>query len=491
MSATYNDVMSKINDISTNLIACLGIISSKGVTVPADSSLDDLATLIAAIPDSSHPDYDLPWLMADGSHGFISHARTNLTTNNSGSVTVELMPAQDNNSYIFGTSNSYNCLTGLNQMTAGLRARFRLCSVDASNRVTANENNYAGNNNNQWSDSSYPYHKKLSDIYQSINSTSEYRATLYNGVNTVTANASMAQPSTSAWPNYAVGILCRTQMANESSSNSYLKVTMPAVAGTKLYELKMYSGTWSSKTLNATYTPVLHWDSSWGKYRPCFKNSDGTLTTFAIADYENDVDSSVDGAYYIDTTLGLAQASLTDITSTNIISTIPYDNTGATTYILKAFCASGGVILTTGGSNPTKIIGNQSGYYMYMRFYGSNSNMVENIIGEAPDATHNPTNFIARWTPSSSYLVTTWNGDDGSIGKKQDTSVLTDANGNGDIIELRNWRTNPGSTDRVIQAVYSLMAVDSSTNKILNYLVLCTYNGNLVYYDCVTKTIYS
>ena len=100
MSATYNDVMSKIYDISTNLNVCLGVIASKGVTVPPDSSLDDLATLIAAIPDSSHPDYDLPWLMADGSHGFISHARTTLSGNNTGAVTVELMPAPDRKSVV-------------------------------------------------------------------------------------------------------------------------------------------------------------------------------------------------------------------------------------------------------------------------------------------------------------------------------------------------------------------------------------------------------
>lgn len=494
MSATYNDVMSKIADISTNLQSCFTALQAKGVTVPADSSLDDLATLIAAIPDSSHPDYDLPWLMADGSHGFISHARTNLSSNNTGAVTVELMPASDSNSYIFGTSNSYNGLTGMNQMTAGLRARFRLCSVDSSGNVTVNENNYAGLNS-QFTDSSYPYNKKLTDLYQSINSTSEYRVVVYNGITTVTASASLAQPSSSAWPNYAVGILCRTQMAGESGSNSYLKVTTPAVAGTKLYELKMYSGAWSNKTLNATYKPVLHWDSQYEKYRPCFKNTDGTLTTFAIADGNNTVDSSVDGAYYIDTTLGLTETKVTDITSSKNIDTIPYDATGATTYIANlrvGGTTTARTTLTTGGNDPTSIsayltsTGSGQDYYFYVRFQGSNSNRKNSLMGTVTGSTFRAASLIMSWTPSSSYSVSRWSSADDTIAAKTNITGLTAANGNGNAISLRNSNNNNNKS-----GVNSLMAVDSSTGKILNYLVLCTYNGNLVYYDCVNKTIYS
>lgn len=494
MPATYNDVMSKIADISTNLQSCFTEIRAKGVTVPADSSLDDLATLITAIPDASHPDYELPWLMADGSHGFISHARTNLTTNNTGSVTVELMPAQDNNSYIFGTSNSYNCLTGLNQLTTGLRARFRLCSV-SNDTVTANENNYAGNSN-QYTDSSYPYNKKLSNIYQTINSTSEYRASLYNGISTVTASASMAQPSTSAWGNYPVGILCRTAMMNESMSSAYLAVRTPAVAGTKLYELKMYSGPWANKTLNTTYIPVLHWDSSWGKYRPCFKDTGDTLTSFAIADYGNDVDSSIDGAYYIDPTLGLVETKATDITTSKSINTITYDATGATTYIVNlrvGGTTTSRTTLTTGGDNPTSIsayltsTGSGQEYYFYVRFQGSNSNRKNSNIGTVVGSSFRATNLIMRWTPSSSYSVDRWSSTDDTINAKTSITGLTVANGGGNAIQLRN-ETN-SSNNRT--GVNSLMAIDSSTGKVLNYLVLCTYNNDLAYYDCVTKTIYS
>lgn len=502
--------MSKIADISTNLQSCFTEIEAKGVTVPADSSLDDLGNLIRAIPDASHPDRDLPWLMADGLHGFILPMRATMTENNTVGIKAELTPTLENTPCLVGTGTTNgNGHQGLQQMTQGLRARFKMFSV-SDNEIVTNENNYAGLNS-QWSDSSCPYGKQIW-YYQSVNdNSSEWRAVLNHPGGTVTGGSGLAQPSGSYWPNYAYGIMCRTQMV-DNVSNPFIRVLQPAQQGVKVYDCSIFTGSWTNKSSKFHFKPVLHWDSSWGKYRPCWKEDytsgstiSGACSTFAILNEASQVDSSVDGAYYIDVTQGLTEKAATDVTSSRWVETIPYEFDGNLEYTLYGrFCTLYTDSWTTannklmqvnrsGGGNSTIIVCNAtvsgSTWTHQARFYTDyTNNTYRQIYSNTSSTASTGYNYILRWTPTTSgtFGIQYYGGSGSSY-----SSVIT----SGSVTTNTSVRNQPirlhvGYSSRASGTTW-LRVRNKTTGETTHFLQLCTYQGNYAYYDVITKTLYT
>ena len=499
--------MSKIADISTNLQSCFTEIEAKGVTVPADSSLDDLDSLIMAIPDASHPDLDLPWLMADGVHGFILPICATMTGNNTVGVKAELTPTLENTPCLVGTSTTNGGgHQGLQQMTQGFRARFKMFSV-SNDDIVENANNYAGLNS-QWSDSSCPYGKQLW-YYQSVNNnSSEWRAVLNHPGDTVTGGSGLAQPSSSYWPNYTYGILCRTQMV-DNVSNPFVRVLQPAQQGVKVYDCSIFTGSWTSKTSKFHFKPILHWDSSWGKYRPCWKedyNSDSNVcSTFAIANEASQVDSSVDGAYYIDVTQGLAEIGAASVTSSRIIETIPYEFDGNLEYTLYGrFCTLYTNSWTyknnklmqvnaSGGGSATIIVCNatvsNSTWTHQARFYTNYTNSVyKQIYSNTSSTASTAYNYIVRWTPTTSgnFSVQYYGGAGSSYSKVLTSgSVATNT-----LVRNQPIKLHVGYNSGANGTTW-LRVRNKTTGETTHFLQLCTYNGNYAYYDVITKTLYT
>ena len=507
MPYTKQDCLDKILDISTNLQSCLTEVAAKGVTVPADSSLDDLGTLIAQIPDASHPDYTLPWMVSDGDHSFLLPVRATPTENNIVGVQAELTPNPDNATrYVIGTmSDDGNLSTGLQQMSAGFRARFKLFSI-SNNEIVAGENNYAGLNS-QWSDSSCPYYKQIW-FYQGITSTSTFLATLH-GPTAVNAGSGLAQPSGSLLPNIPYGLLAAARM-HDNVDNPYLYMTMPAQQGTKIFDCSIFSGTWSSKTSKFHFKPVLHWDSSWGKYRPCWKEDYNSgsyygYSTFAIASNGSQVDSSVEGAYYIDVTQGLSELSANNVTSSRWVETIPYEFDGNLEYTLYGrFCTLYTDSWTTannklmqvnrsGGGYSTIIVCNatvsNSTWTHQARFYTNYTNdTYRQIYSNTSKTASTGYNYILRWTPTTSgnFNIQYYGGSGSSY-----SSVVN----SGSVATNTSVRNQPimlhvGYSSRASGTTW-LRVRNKTTGETTHFLQLCTYQGNYAYYDVITKTLYT
>ena len=510
MSYTKQDCLDKILDISTNLQSCLTEVAAKGVTVPADSSLDDLGTLIAQIPDASHPDYALPWMVSDGDHSFLLPVRATAAENNIVGIKAELTPNTNNDvRYVIGTmSDDGNLSTGLQQMSAGFRARFKLFSI-SNNEIVTNENNYAGLNS-QWSDSSCPYYKQIW-FYQGVTSTSNFLATL-QGPSTATAGSGLAQPSGSILPNIPYGLLAAARM-HDDVDNPYLYMTNPAQQGTKIFDCSIFTGTWSSKTSKFHFKPVLHWDSSWGKYRPCWKEDYNSgsyygYSTFAIASNGSQVDSSVEGAYYIDVTQGLSELSVNNITGGRSISTIPYKIDGDTEYTMYSrlqtidsnnWAYSGNLIFFVGDGSGTQIrvnserpSGSTTTWNNMCRFYTSYSGNTYKQIYSSTTSSIGAYNYILQWTPSVSgtFGIKYYGGTgSGYSSKISGGSVTTNYSVSDLPIKLYLHYTTSPSTR--INGVNWIRVRKVSTNEITNFLVLCKKSDNTYcYYDVMTKTLY-
>lgn len=507
MSYTKQDCLDKILDISTNLQSCLTEVAAKGVTVPADSSLDDLGTLIAQIPDASHPDYTLPWMVSDGEHSFLLPVRATATENNIVGVKVELTPNTDNATrYVIGTmSDDGNLSTGLQQMSGGFRARFRLFNI-SNNQIVTNENNYAGLNS-QWSDSSCPYYKQIW-FYQGITSTSTYLATL-QGPTTVTAGSGLAQPSESILPNIPYGLLAASRM-HDNVDNPYLYMTMPAQQGTKIFDCSIFSGTWSSKTSKFHFKPVLHWDSSWGKYRPCWKEDHNSTSyygysTFAIANNGSQVDSSVEGAYYIDVTQGLSELSVNNVTGAKSVDTIPYKIDGDTEYTMYARLCTLYTDSETNSLNRVIMVpkGNQfmsigtnavkpSGATSWTHtgtFFAEGTYKKKQFFSTTSSTPATAFNYIVQWTPTTSgtFSIKYYGGTGGSYSSKINGGSVTTYTSYSNtpirfMLHYNNSRPNGVNWLRVRKV---------STNEITHFLVLCSYSGGYAYYDVITKTLYT
>ena len=294
MPHSLSEVNTLINDISTNLNSCFTELSAKGVTVPADSSLEDLGGLIRQIPDASRPDYDIPWIMCDGSSAIWLPVTTQKTR--SVFLSAELVPV-DSEVYLAGCRDQTTGLQlGLCQMQYGLRSRRRLVTTS----YTSDTNNYVGQNS-QWSDSSYPYHKVSRMATSYVNNTNCRASLLWDGT-WQHAGSGMVQASDSFAQDSPLGIF-----ACPISSNTGL--TFPyqiAPRGTIIYDISIGTSSYSG-TPTDNYRPVLHWDSRTSKYRPCFARDNGSAIIYSTFPKNAKLDYIDGDAYYIDVLSGLSQ----------------------------------------------------------------------------------------------------------------------------------------------------------------------------------------
>lgn len=296
MPATLNDVLQKINDISTYTQQSNAACQALGVDCSLDASLADLTTNIEQIDIDSHPDYDLPWVMADGSSGFLMPIT--VVKNRNVQATVSLVPASDNNSFIAGMIRSSGAQWGLNQMTAGMRARLRF---DASPGTAADTNNYAGLNS-AWSDSSMPYYHKMTFALSKM-ATTTYQASLYDGSTWIHAGSGMAQASTSGLNSFPFGVFAVPYIAANSITFPYSGRN--TVKGTILYNMQISGGKYDSSSGFAIYEPILRWDPYFKKYRPMLADkTNKNLSTFPLC---GSADDDLGRAYYIDVTQGLSE----------------------------------------------------------------------------------------------------------------------------------------------------------------------------------------
>lgn len=293
MTHTYNDVMREVLRIKSGKVWANVAVATFGVPgMTGDSSLADLSTNIGLINTDPHPDYALPWIMADGSSAFV--VPTPLGRDRSAEVTVSLVPHPDNAGAIVMASMATNAQWGLNQMTAGMRARYRM---DASPGNTPDTNNYAGQNN-VWSDSSCPYWHRMRFV---VSHESDFRCSLFQNGSWTHARSDMAQASTSGFNSLPITVFGTSYVNTNkvgmrpNGANHYF-----ASKGTMLYDIAFATGAYNSLKRVDTYTPVLHWDRVYKKYRPClYESTTGKYSSFAIGEGDNFPDDGRDGAYYI------------------------------------------------------------------------------------------------------------------------------------------------------------------------------------------------
>lgn len=473
---TYNDVIQEINDIDSEKQELNTLIATTfGVnTVTADSSLADLSTNIGLINTDQHPDYELPWIMADGSSGFV--VPFTLARDRAALTNVAVVPHPDNHGTIVRAAHSSGADWGLNQMTTSMRARY---SMDASPGNARDANNYAGQSNS-WGDSSCPYWHKMTFIISHYNT--QFRVSLKQNDSWVHGNSSMAQASTSGYNSYPVGVFGCPYVENTkvymrpNETNKYF-----ASKGTIMYEIMFGSGAYTGISYSDYYKPVLHWDSVYNKYRPCLKSQWDNIpkySSFGIGEGDNFPDDGRDGAYYIDTAAGIEYigrtipVSTTDYSNILIDTDIPYNRSNQIIISWSIGIAPDNrPLLTVNGPSP------------------------QNLISVERDTTFNISVYdlggSATTIYSSSTRPTDYIGYDYSGNNKCWTSSW-----NGSYLRKAFGTTTPGTSStegytytinaRCVDYVY----IVDSNNKVTNYLATCTYNGNTVLYDVITKTIY-
>lgn len=488
MIHTYNDVMNEISRIkSAKTSLNVALDSAFGVPgMTGDSSLADLYTNIERIDTDPHPDYALPWIMADGSSAFV--VPTPLGRDRGVEATVSLVPHPDNAGSIVMATMATNAQWGLNQMTAGMRAR---CRMDASPGNTPDTNNYAGRSD-AWSDSSCPYWHKMR--FAMSHYDSDFRCSLYQAGSWTHARSDMVQASTSGFNSLPIAVFGTSYVNTNkvemrpNEANHYF-----ASKGTMLYDIAFTKGTYDSSTISDTYTPVLHWDRVYKKYRPClYESTTGKYSSFAIGEGDNFPDDGRDGAYYIDRASGLeylgSTASGTSYSNIMITTDIPYDRANQ----LIVYFEIGSYISNTGEKNRRELV----------KATGPGSKPL--ITAEKKYSTDWQSDFIYTYdfdqgedTIFSGTSMPNVVGYDYSAQDKSYYAFVNDTDGTNyitktfDTTHIPDTYPVPNYFYQINARCVSYMWIVNSSNEVTHYLTTCTYNGNTVIYDVITKKIYS
>lgn len=492
-----------------------GTFGVPGVT--ADSSLADLSTNIGLIDTDQHPDYALPWIMADGSSGFV--VPVTMGRNRGADVTVSLVPHPDNAGAIVMATMTGGAQWGLNQMTAGMRARYRM-DASPGNTPDAN-NNYAGLNN-VWSDSSCPYWHKMKFAVSHYDN--DYRCSLYQAGSWTHAASSMSQASTSSFNSLPIAVFGSSYVYTNkvamrpNGTNKYF-----ASKGTMLYDLTFTTGTYDSSTIGDTYTPVLHWDRVYKKYRPClYESVNGKYSSFAIGEGDNFPDDGRDGAYYIDTASGLTELDFSVTNETYSVKNIATDiqMSGSHTYIMRAFIGYGyqdsgnpvgKVMWTTNGSRNIEVgpyIARRVSPYSGQGVYGISivDGTTENRIIEQTYTTD-----TGRSTYRRDELLVVNFGDSSKCGRMTSTTYIApNANSYWKIGSLSiSAHTVPDSSRGTLYFNIGNTQTSNNINTggnnyrfywtrildengvLIHYLVPCKKNSAYGLYDAITKKFYS
>lgn len=306
--------MDKIQDISTNTQKLNKQIRALGVNVTDDASLADMSTNISLIDASAHPDLELPWVMADGSSGFLIERMA--SKNRSAVFTGRLVPKYDTednyagNNGLTGIKWSGGACWGIDQMRYNTRMRLRL---DKSPGLTADSaNNYVGSDS-LWSEALNPWW--MSNPYTlSHYSNSGYRASQFqpnssSGMGWTHAASSLAQASSSSYNLTPIGVLNRFNV-NSKTEWKMEGLTGCAKKGTILESVRYGLGTYNSEwTYQMTYKPVLRWDVSANKYRPCLKSLYTDSSTYCYSTFpisaDMNYDDGSDHMYYYERDKGI------------------------------------------------------------------------------------------------------------------------------------------------------------------------------------------
>lgn len=472
------DCLDEILDISTNTQLSNQSCRILGVDCSIDSTIMDLSTNISLIDVEDHPMLDLPWVMADGSSGFLLPVVVNKGRNTDVTVSLVPSPTDVNTRYIVGMSRSTTAAWGLNQMDTGMRARLRL---EIPPGTSADTNNYAGLNA-QWS-SSFPYYQPMK-FAVSKQSTSTYQCSLYDGTSWIHANSNMAQASTSTFNNYIGGVFAIPRINDDS-------IVFPwegksATKGTILYEAAISTGAYDSSSNRVVYTPKLYWDANYGKYRPVlYDSSNKNMSSFAI---DGLTDNGADHMYYIDRSIGLEPISSFSGTEKSVVTDI-YNNPNYTFFIRFSTYRYQGdttVFRTTKGNSSTRMV--QSNWssgsvrYTYLYFYENADNKVR--LYYDPTASTRINRCVSWNMKTNSSNVSIQN-----ISVDTTTSLWTKSSYSCAKNSLSD-RGNIILTYSRYNFIYWFMVLDEN-DEMIHYLVPCTYNGDVVYYDVLTKTIYS
>lgn len=465
----------------------VGTFGVPGMT--GDSSLADLSTNIGLIDTDPHPDYELPWVMADGSSAFV--VPTPLGRDRGADVTVSLVPHPDNAGAIVMASMATNAQWGLNQMTAGMRARYRM---DASPGNTPDTNNYAGQND-VWSDSSCPYWHKMR--FAMSHYDSDFHCSLYQAGSWIHARSDMAQASTSGFNSLPITVFGTSYVNTNkvgmrpNGANHYF-----ASKGTMLYDITFTKGTYDSSTIGDTYTPVLHWDRVYKKYRPClYESSTGKYSSFAIGEGDNFPDDGRDGAYYIDRASGLEYLGATPpgsgTTYKNIMITtdIPYERDNQ----LIVYFEIGSYTSYSGDKNTRPLV------------EATGPSTLPLITAQKTYSSNSTRDYIWTYDFDKSgdmiyrghYMADVVGYDYSAKDKSYYVYSVSDTSGTSYITKTFGTTSTPGTSStsgyfyQINAKCVSYMWIVNSSNEVTHYLTTCKYNGNTVIYDVITKKIYS
>lgn len=480
MPYTKQDVLDKIEDISTNLHSCFTALTAKGVTVPADASLDDLGGLIRQIPDASHPDYELPWVMTDGST--CVWLPTTMGKARSFAIECELAPTGQSSS-----SSWVDLLRASASNLSSIGIMYHDASVQASRKLTKSVGQSGQtadvDNNARVSWTGWPFYKKQT-IACSFLSTSGYRSSLqYNGSWTH-AGTSSAQQSSSGLNDVMVCLFSQARYSNTGLSSPYTSSNCPA--GTKVYGINRWSTLYSDIT-TATETKIcLHWDPLNKEYRPCFRYDNAN--NYEYSSFPKTAKNNQDGTlYYLDVTKGLTEKTGYSSGTRHAYTDIP--NSSAYSYVLKVYSTrrNGGsavdyITAYDTSDGYTMRIGNSIGS-AYMKFQKNESYGGTNYATDTGAPGQSGNFIIGVDFANNSMFYTT---DSLTSGKANYTiakpSVSDDVRGKICIVK-------PHSTT-YSDALYSVMIYEGSA--LIHYLVYCNMPGKTygVFYDCVTKKTY-
>lgn len=481
MPYTKQDCLNKIQDISTNLQRCFTEVAAKGMAVPADSSLDDLATLITAIPDASHPDYDLPWIMNDGSSGIWCPE----SAGRSATVWIdcELTPTDNTHVRLFGCQGTSLSNWGMDYNDTHVRSLRTLTKNIGTSTQTSDTANTVSVD---WS--GYPFYKRQ-ELEASW--TSSYRASiLYNGSWTHAATTA-AQQNTSNTPNMPFSLFCSIRYTNDS-------LTFPAnscKAGTKVYSVKRGTGGYTSTNLT-TYSPVLRWDPVKKEYRATLVNKDnGRQWSFAKDDkYTED-----GNMYYIDVTkgykeVGVNASHMSYSMAKEYRTGIPHES--GNVYVLQHYART-----TTEQNYTCPIISNYN--------YGSGEEFFYRVRRAYITITdpNNPYNSEILQYAGGSYAYIETSRSDSSANKTYNyiTAIPADSSNSSEAFATATSLTavksgrifkygTPSGYIRIYyknNAEYVKFLAVYNNGKLRHYLVPIRVNGvgDVKYYDIVTKTL--
>lgn len=477
MPVTYSDVMTEVAKIKQDSSLCNAACRALGVNVPADSSLVDLGDYIRQIDSSgSHPDYELPWIMSKGDSGFILDITSG--KNRGYAVEADIVPALDDTGFLLGCSNTNSMQDGLNQMTAGMRARLRMNTSTGG----ADTNNYAGLNS-QWSDSAYPYYHKCIFV-QSYNGSSQWRASLYSCGSWTHAGSSLAQQSTSIIPTSPIGVFARYHSSPTGRTFPY----SPIMPGVKVYGINVYAGAYDSSSLSTSHVPCLHWDSSYGKYRPCFKRDSFSYSSYPLDAWR---DLGTGEAYYIDYSLGLEELDLSNYSGGSALYTTDIQADSSDNLIIMYSYSS-----DNKDGKISDYIEQQSSTFVLGRDIIQGDLTIYNSLG---------------FNGGKAVTITSLSGSGKvllrvplSLSSTQSERLYCVNPADNTLLSMSNYSKN-GVTGSFSRGVYRLsvnngagvnqvMIFDDNSNlkHCLNFCKL-TVKGviSYVYYDCVTKTIYT